>query len=165
MEQVRNRDGEKKRKMVHKGPSRASLCLFQEKDDVRCSIFARVVKAKVGRRISVELLAADFLADPCKLLLPDSLDLLFANVLRFCANTEPTEDLVLPDTLGKDHAVILLRARGTFGAATRERRCPCDLATSRRSGQRDEADGLQYAREVTKLASRHRCERVRSVTR
>jgi len=64
------------------------------------SIFARVVKANVGQ-VRVGLLAADFLTDPGKLLLPDSLDLLLANVLCFCANTKPTEDLVLPDTLCK----------------------------------------------------------------
>lgn len=113
MEQVRNR--ERKKRCIKK-PSCDSFCLFER---IRCSIFARVVKAKVGR-VSVGLFAADFLADPGKLPLPDALDLLFANVLRFSANTKPTEDFVLPDTLHKGYAVILLRASGTFGAPARE---------------------------------------------
>lgn len=147
---------------MHKEPSRASFCSFKKKRN--CSIFGRVVEAKVGWA-SVGLPAADLLADPGKLLLPDSLDLLFANVLCFRADTKPTEDLILPDTLRKGHAVILLGTTGTFGAPTRERRCPCELAADRRSGQRNEANSLQYACEVTKFATRHGCERVRLVTR
>ncbi len=131
---------------------------------MNCSIFVRIVKAKVGR-VSVGLLAANFLADPGELALPDSLNFLFANVLRFRADTEPTEDFILPDTLRKGHTVIFLRESRTFGTPTRKRRCPCHLATGRWCRQRDEANGFQYAREIAKLATRHWCERVRLVTR
>jgi len=53
------------------------------------SIFCRVLKPK-GGRIGARLLRADLLADLSELTLPDSLDLLFADILRFRADTKST---------------------------------------------------------------------------
>jgi len=106
---------------VHKESIAASFLFVQEKENSLFNLRSRPsIKAKVGGQVNVRLLVADFLADPGKLLLPDALNLLFADVLCLRTNTKPTKDLVLPGTLRKDRAVIRLHASGTFDAPTRE---------------------------------------------
>jgi hypothetical protein len=92
-------------------------------------IFCRVVKANVGGAGSGLLHAAP-LVDLSELTLPDSLDLLFANILHFRAYTEPTQNLVRSNTLYEGHVSILLGTSDTtFSPSTRERSRPRHFAT------------------------------------